>query len=104
MEAVGSDSDGREFKNANEMWKEEIGEEGEADKKQEWYRKGVGYWEVSNSITPLLSLSLSLGCCFETLLKSVFRIGFMISFLLKTFFGCRTWKLQWMGFWGVTGL
>ncbi|XXG68562.1 hypothetical protein AAC387_Pa06g1619 [Persea americana] len=45
MEAVGSDSDGREFKNANEMWREEIGGEGEADKKQEWYRKGVGYWE-----------------------------------------------------------
>lgn len=45
MDAVGSDSDGREFKNAKEMWREEIGREDEKDKKQEWYRKGVGYWE-----------------------------------------------------------
>ncbi|XP_010243926.1 PREDICTED: alpha N-terminal protein methyltransferase 1 isoform X2 [Nelumbo nucifera] len=44
MEAGGSDTDGREFKNAEEMWREEVGE-GDDQKKTEWYRKGVGYWE-----------------------------------------------------------
>ncbi|KAF8412770.1 hypothetical protein HHK36_000740 [Tetracentron sinense] len=42
MEAGGSDNDGREFKNAEEMWREEIGDD---QKKKEWYRNGVGYWE-----------------------------------------------------------
>lgn len=46
MEARGLDSDGRQYKNADEMWREEIGgEEGNDVKKIEWYRKGVGYWE-----------------------------------------------------------
>ncbi|XP_058071693.1 alpha N-terminal protein methyltransferase 1 [Magnolia sinica] len=45
MDAVGLDSDGREFTNAGEMWREEIGGEAENEKRQEWYRKGVGYWE-----------------------------------------------------------
>ncbi|XP_043698558.1 alpha N-terminal protein methyltransferase 1 [Telopea speciosissima] len=44
MEVAGSDSDGREFRNAEEMWREEIGE-GDQQKKTEWYQKGVGYWE-----------------------------------------------------------
>ncbi|XP_042477583.1 alpha N-terminal protein methyltransferase 1 [Macadamia integrifolia] len=44
MGVAGSDSDGREFKNAEEMWREEIGE-GDQQKKTEWYQKGVGYWE-----------------------------------------------------------
>ncbi|OVA05134.1 Protein of unknown function DUF858 [Macleaya cordata] len=43
MEVGGSDSDGREFKNAEEMWREEFGEGDH--QKTEWYRKGVGYWE-----------------------------------------------------------
>ncbi|KAK9267350.1 hypothetical protein L1049_009774 [Liquidambar formosana] len=43
MEAGGLDSDGREFKNAEEMWRGEIG--GDPHKKTEWYRQGVGYWE-----------------------------------------------------------
>ncbi|KAL8101279.1 hypothetical protein AgCh_033236 [Apium graveolens] len=42
MNAVGLDSDGREFKNADEMWKEEVGDN---QKKTDWYRTGVGYWE-----------------------------------------------------------
>ncbi|KAF8412772.1 hypothetical protein HHK36_000742 [Tetracentron sinense] len=42
MEAGGSDNDGREFKNAEEMWREQIGDD---QKKKEWYRNGVGYWE-----------------------------------------------------------
>ena len=29
MEAAGCDSDGREFKNAQEMWREQIGDEGD---------------------------------------------------------------------------
>lgn len=52
MEARGLDSDGRQYKNADEMWREEIGgEEGNDVKKIEWYRKGVGYWEVSTRST-----------------------------------------------------
>lgn len=42
MNTAGSDSDGREFKNADEMWKEEVGD---IQKKTDWYRTGVGYWE-----------------------------------------------------------
>ncbi|KAL6198535.1 hypothetical protein ACLB2K_028324 [Fragaria x ananassa] len=42
MEKGGLDSDGREFKTAEEMWREEVGDE---SKKTEWYREGVGYWE-----------------------------------------------------------
>ncbi|KAF6159281.1 hypothetical protein GIB67_032052 [Kingdonia uniflora] len=42
MELGGTDSDGREFKNAEEMWREEIGDQ---DKKTQWYQRGVGYWE-----------------------------------------------------------
>lgn len=42
MEVGGSDSDGREFKNADDMWREEVGD---LHKKSEWYSKGVGYWE-----------------------------------------------------------
>ncbi|MBA0875733.1 hypothetical protein Goshw_014147 [Gossypium schwendimanii] len=45
MEAAGSDSDGREFKNAQEMWREQIGDEGDDPKKIQWYREGVAYWE-----------------------------------------------------------
>ncbi|XP_077244558.1 alpha amino-terminal protein methyltransferase isoform X2 [Tasmannia lanceolata] len=43
MEVGGSDAEGREYRNAKEMWREEIGEGGE--NKKEWYQKGVGYWE-----------------------------------------------------------
>ncbi|KAI4324170.1 hypothetical protein L6164_023727 [Bauhinia variegata] len=42
METGGLDSNGREFKNADEMWREQIGD---TSKKTEWYRQGVGYWE-----------------------------------------------------------
>ncbi|KAA8514782.1 hypothetical protein F0562_017961 [Nyssa sinensis] len=42
MEVGGSDSNGREFNNAEEMWREEVGDH---QKKTEWYRQGVGYWE-----------------------------------------------------------
>ncbi|XP_068656637.1 alpha N-terminal protein methyltransferase 1 [Aristolochia californica] len=45
MEVSGSDSDGREFRTVEELWKEEIGDENEAEKRKGWYRKGVGYWE-----------------------------------------------------------
>ncbi|XP_073006066.1 alpha N-terminal protein methyltransferase 1 isoform X1 [Typha latifolia] len=52
MEAGGSDSSGRQFSSAREMWREEIGAgEGEdnaaADngKRREWYRKGIAYWQ-----------------------------------------------------------
>ncbi|KAI8525784.1 hypothetical protein RHMOL_Rhmol13G0256900 [Rhododendron molle] len=42
MEASGLDSDGRQFNNADEMWREEVGDH---PKKTDWYHKGVGYWE-----------------------------------------------------------
>ncbi|KAK6263591.1 hypothetical protein QUC31_011682 [Theobroma cacao] len=47
MEAAGSDSDGREFKNPQEMWRKQIGDadEGDNHKKTQWYREGVAYWE-----------------------------------------------------------
>lgn len=43
MEKGGLDSAGREFKNAEEMWREQVGED--QSKKTEWYRQGIGYWE-----------------------------------------------------------
>ena len=47
MEVCGVDSEGKEFNSAKEMWREEIGEEGDETKKTQWYRDGVSYWEVS---------------------------------------------------------
>ena len=44
MEAAGTDSDGREFKSPDEMWLEHTGDN---NKKTQWYRDGVAYWEVS---------------------------------------------------------
>ncbi|CAI9285290.1 unnamed protein product [Lactuca saligna] len=42
MEIGGLDSNGREFKSADEMWREEVGD---SQKKLDWYRNGVGYWQ-----------------------------------------------------------
>ncbi|PWA87674.1 methyltransferase [Artemisia annua] len=42
MEISGSDGMGREFKSPDEMWKQETGDE---QKKGDWYRNGVGYWQ-----------------------------------------------------------
>ncbi|KAJ7964010.1 Alpha N-terminal protein methyltransferase 1 [Quillaja saponaria] len=42
MEVGGLDSDGREFKSADEMWADQVGD---SNKKTDWYRRGVGYWE-----------------------------------------------------------
>ncbi|KAF5193511.1 Alpha n-terminal protein methyltransferase [Thalictrum thalictroides] len=68
METSGLDSDGREFKNAEEMWKEEIGEEGDLHKKSEWYRKAVGYWQnVEASVDGVLG---GYGCVNETDIKT----------------------------------
>lgn len=54
MEVSGLDSDGKAFKNAEEMWREQIGEEGEQQqKKTQWYREGVSYWEVSIKLNPI---------------------------------------------------
>ncbi|XP_010689482.2 alpha N-terminal protein methyltransferase 1 isoform X2 [Beta vulgaris subsp. vulgaris] len=55
MEVGGVDSDGREFTNATEMWKEHIGEEGDSHKIIDWYRNGVSYWqEVDASVDGVL--------------------------------------------------
>jgi hypothetical protein len=53
MEVGGSDSNGRQFKNAEEMWRDQAGD---PSKKTEWYSHGVGYWEVC---TPFLFSCLS---------------------------------------------
>ncbi|ESQ39509.1 hypothetical protein EUTSA_v10000956mg [Eutrema salsugineum] len=45
MDVCGVDSEGKEFNSAQEMWREEIGEEGDETKKTQWYRDGVSYWE-----------------------------------------------------------
>ncbi|KAK7400223.1 hypothetical protein VNO78_11423 [Psophocarpus tetragonolobus] len=42
MDAAGLDSDGREFKTAEDMWREQTGD---STKKTQWYREGVSYWE-----------------------------------------------------------
>lgn len=46
MDAGGSDSNGREYKTADEMWKEQTGD---PNKKTLWYRQGVSYWEGVNA-------------------------------------------------------
>lgn len=50
MEVSGTDSTGREFSSANEMWREEIGEDEAAGSDQtklrDWYSKGISYWQV----------------------------------------------------------
>ncbi|ONI11307.1 hypothetical protein PRUPE_4G100800 [Prunus persica] len=52
MEKGGLHSAGREFKNAKEMWREQVGED--QSKKTEWYRQGVGYWESQDLRIPAL--------------------------------------------------
>ncbi|KAK7319337.1 hypothetical protein RJT34_04056 [Clitoria ternatea] len=42
MDAGGLDSDGREFKSADEMWREQVGD---PNKKTQWYHHGVSYWQ-----------------------------------------------------------
>ncbi|KAK4440280.1 Alpha N-terminal protein methyltransferase 1 [Sesamum alatum] len=44
MNGRGVDSEGREFNNAEEMWREEVGD-GDPLKKSHWYSQGVGYWQ-----------------------------------------------------------
>ncbi|KAG5235878.1 alpha N-terminal protein [Salix suchowensis] len=52
MEAAGTDSDGREFKSPDEMWLEHTGDN---NKKTQWYRDGVAYWEgVEASVNGVL--------------------------------------------------
>ena len=52
MNAGGLASNGRQFKNPDEMWREEVGDQ---SKKSEWYNKGVSYWQVSNTIALVMS-------------------------------------------------
>uniref|UniRef100_A0A803N8L9 Alpha N-terminal protein methyltransferase 1 n=1 Tax=Chenopodium quinoa TaxID=63459 RepID=A0A803N8L9_CHEQI len=55
MEIAGSDNQGREFKSAAEMWKEQLGDGDDSHKKVNWYRNGVGYWqEVDASVDGVL--------------------------------------------------
>ncbi|XP_051124692.1 alpha N-terminal protein methyltransferase 1 isoform X2 [Andrographis paniculata] len=44
MDVTGIDSEGREFKSAEEMWREEVGD-GDPLKKSQWYSQGVSYWQ-----------------------------------------------------------
>lgn len=71
MEVSGLDSDGKVFKNAEDMWREQIGEEGEPHKKAQWYREGVSYWEVSLLFYFILFFFFwVLSCCTNNLSKS----------------------------------
>lgn len=69
MEAEGMDSEGRGFRNVREMWREVIGCDGvekeqkegsstvqNSNKRQEWYSKGIAYWQVM--IAPYFSLKI----------------------------------------------
>ena len=47
------DSEGRMYSSAQDMWREETGEDmaeetDQGAKKREWYNKGVEYWAVSD--------------------------------------------------------
>lgn len=65
MEVSGLDSDGKEFKNAEEMWREQIGEDGEQqEKKTQWYREGISYWEVSSFLFCFFFLFQNISVCF----------------------------------------
>lgn len=51
MEESGLDIEGKVYVNWKQMWEEEVGEDVVGNfknvyKKQEWYYKGVSYWEV----------------------------------------------------------
>ncbi|GMH01414.1 hypothetical protein Nepgr_003253 [Nepenthes gracilis] len=56
MEEGGTDSNGREFRNAAEMWREQVGDdEADVHKRIDWYRHGVGYWNgVEASVNGVL--------------------------------------------------
>lgn len=55
MEAEGLASDGHKFKDAAEMWREQLGEDADSHKRIDWYRHGVGYWqEVEASVDGVL--------------------------------------------------
>lgn len=79
MQKGGLDSDGREFKTAEEMWREQVGDE---SKKTDWYREGVGYWEVSALfVSALFCWSFCGGhwgkCLILVCLKRVWRLRMM---------------------------
>ena len=48
MQSGGQDSDGRKFKNAREMWDEEVAT---PSHKANWYSKGISYWETVEAST-----------------------------------------------------
>lgn len=72
MDGSGLDSDGRQFAKASEMWELEIGTGsaggegngtgcgGGGDKRRDWYRKGIAYWQVNVSKNVFIAASLSL--------------------------------------------
>lgn len=90
MEVSGLDSDGRKFNNADEMWKEHAGD---PNKKTNWYRQGVGYWEVSSNFS-INSLFIYIVLTFI-----VFKEFDSFFFLFVVGIGGerRVWKHRWMG-------
>ncbi|XP_057417170.1 alpha N-terminal protein methyltransferase 1 [Lotus japonicus] len=46
MDSAGTDSDGRQYQTAGEMWSEQTGD---PNKKTQWYHCGVSYWEGVNA-------------------------------------------------------
>ena len=58
MEEGGLDSGGKAYVSRKQMWEEEAGEDSAGNpkdeaKKQNWYHKGVSYWEVSHPFSLL---------------------------------------------------
>ena len=74
MDAAGLDSDGREFKSADEMWTEQAGD---PNKKTQWYRHGVSFWEVLSAIPLFLKLNPSS----ESELNGIGFLPFLVVFL-----------------------
>lgn len=101
MQKGGSDSDGREFKSAEEMWREQVGED--QSKKTDWYREGVGYWEVSallvNDFSHWLFCILFL-CHF---VEQVVGIGKVFEFFFVSG-EKRVWRLRQMESWEDLGI
>lgn len=108
MEVGGSDSDGREFKNADEMWREQVGD---PSKKTDWYHQGVGYWQVCKTLLAAFSYLAPLFFIFVFL---AFIVPFRVEFWFLGKFVCvltgfvlwkrRAWRHRWMGYWEGMGM
>lgn len=86
MEMGGLDSDGRTFKNADEMWREQVGDD-DPQKKFQWYNKAINFWQVR----PFISI------IYYIISTHVLVVACLICVLFVVI--PRAWKLQWMECW-----